>query len=156
MYELLKKQTPSIFEGENDAIANAANFSSLIFNNIPDLNWAGFYFFKNPDLIVGPFQGQPACVRIQAGKGVCGTSFSERKTIVVEDVHQFEGHIACDPNSNSEIVIPLIKDDKIYGVFDVDSPKINRFNSIDVENLEALVCIYIERSDLSILNSQTC
>lgn len=149
MYELLKKQIKSIFEGEQALISNSANFSALLFNSLENINWLGFYFYDGQDLMVGPFQGKPACTRIAPGKGVCGTAFLNNEIQVVEDVHQFPGHIACDPDSKSELVIPIVKNNKIYGVFDVDSPIINRFNVNDVENFKALVGYYIENTDFS-------
>src|SRR2546426_10751212 len=120
LYEALASQLSSLLAGERNLIANAANFSALIFHSLPDLNWAGFYFLKNGELVLGPFQGQPACVRIKIGQGVCGTAAAKRKTVVVPNVHEFPGHIACDSASNSEIVVPIIKDEKLIGVVDLD------------------------------------
>ncbi|MCM3906328.1 MAG: GAF domain-containing protein, partial [Pyrinomonadaceae bacterium] len=122
LYSNLRSQLRGLFADERDLIANAANLSSLLYHSIPDLNWAGFYFHKNDELVLGPFQGQPACVRIAIGKGVCGTAAKQRHTIIVANVHDFPGHIACDSASNSEIVVPIIKDDKLIGVLDLDSP----------------------------------
>jgi GAF domain-containing protein len=139
LYQLLDSQLRSLLEGETDLIANTANMAALIFNSLPDLNWAGFYFLQGDVLVLGPFQGQPACVRIPLGKGVCGTAAKERKTLVVQNVHEFPGHIACDAASNSEIVIPLIKDEKVFGVLDLDSPNVGRFDEIDRQGLEKLV-----------------
>src|SRR6266850_4093386 len=118
LYDQLAAQLSSLLAGERDLIANAANFSSLIFHALPDLNWAGFYFLKNDELVLGPFQGRPACVRIALGQGVCGTAASTRATTIVPNVHEFPGHIACDSASNSEIVVPLIKNQEFIGVLD--------------------------------------
>jgi GAF domain-containing protein len=135
---------------EDDFIANCANISSLIFNNIEDLNWAGFYLWKDDKLVLGPFQGLTAATKIELGKGVCGSSAKDRKTYVVPDVHEFPGHIACDLASNSEIVIPLIKNGKLIGVLDIDSPKLNRFSEEDRINLEKLIDILITHSNIYI------
>ncbi|CDR61651.1 GAF domain-containing protein [Staphylococcus schweitzeri] len=143
-YALLKKQTASLIEDEHHIIAILSNISALINDNLNQINWVGFYLKEQDELILGPFQGHPACVHIPIGKGVCGTAVSERRTQVVADVHQFEGHIACDANSKSEIVIPIFKDDEIIGVLDIDAPITNRFDKNDQENLEAIVKI-IER-----------
>lgn len=126
----LPKLMASLLEGESDAIANLANASALIYDVLPDINWAGFYFVKDGELVLGPFQGKPACVRLKIGKGVCGTAVAEDKTIVVADVHEFAGHIACDSASNSEIVVPLRKNGEIVGVLDIDSPLFNRFADV--------------------------
>lgn len=153
LYTLLKKQTESLFEGENDALANSANFSALLFNTLPDINWAGFYFLKESvhELIVGPFQGKIACVRIPLGSGVCGAAAMQRETILVENVHEFPGHIACDALSNSEIVIPLIKHDKLLGVLDIDSPVLKRFDSEDRAGLETLVSVFLKATSFKSL-----
>ena len=124
-------------------IANAANFSSLIFHSLPDLNWAGFYFAKDDELVLGPFQGKPACVRIRVGQGVCGTAAAQCATTIVPNVHEFPGHIACDSASNSEIVVPLIKNDELIGVLDLDSPVLARFDEADAEGLQRLAAILI-------------
>jgi L-methionine (R)-S-oxide reductase len=125
--------------GEPDLIANAANFSALLFHSLPDLNWAGFYLYDGNELVVGPFQGKPACIRIALGRGVCGTAAQTRETQVVVDVHSFDGHIACDAASQSEIVVPLIKaDGSLLGVWDVDSPSVARFDNEDRAGMEAL------------------
>lgn len=153
MYRELKAQATELFTGEHDSIANAANLSSLVFNTVPDLNWVGFYFLRSNDfgaeLVLGPFQGLPACIRIGIGKGVCGSAAQQRQTILVENVHEFPGHIVCDSASNSEIVIPLIKDDQLIGVFDVDSPRLARFDHEDQRGLESLAELYLWHSDLS-------
>ena len=121
----------SLLEGETDAVACLANASALIFDVVPDINWAGFYFVKDGELVLGPFQGKPACVRLKIGKGVCGTAVERNETVVVKDVHEFAGHIACDSASQSEIVVPLHdKDGKTWGVLDIDSPIVNRFEGI--------------------------
>lgn len=138
LYAMLLEQAQALFDGEHDLIANAANLSALIWHALPDLNWAGLYRFDGRELVLGPFQGKPACLRIAIGKGVCGTAAMRRETIIVPDVHRFEGHIACDSASNSEIVVPLIKDGRLYGVLDLDSPRFNRFDEEDRKGLEAL------------------
>jgi GAF domain-containing protein len=155
-YFLLAKQAASILEDERDLTANAAQFSALIYDTIAELNWAGFYFTrpsKKPgaadELLVGPFQGKVACARIPFGRGVCGTSAAERRTILVADVHAFPGHIACDSASNAEIVIPLIKNGEVVGVFDIDSPTLNRFSEEDQAGLEALVAIFVAATDFA-------
>jgi L-methionine (R)-S-oxide reductase len=143
-YEALAKELRSLLEGEEDEIANAANTSALVFHAVPEINWVGFYFFRGGQLVVGPFQGQPACTRLTLGKGVCGTAAAERKTIVVPDVHQFPGHIACDCASASEIVIPMMADGRLLGVFDVDSPVSGRFDLEDRIGLESIVAVFLE------------
>ena len=143
-YRELAGQISSIFEGETDHIANAANCSALLFDQMPDLNWAGFYFLKSPDeLVVGPFQGKPACVRIKVGRGVCGTAALRKSSILVEDVDAFPGHIACDSASRSELVVPLIKGDKVLGVIDLDSPTPARFDAADQAGIEAIAALYV-------------
>jgi len=140
----LAQQARGLLSGENHRIANAANLAALIFNSVPDLNWAGFYFVEDGELVVGPFQGQPACVRIAPGKGVCGTAMVSRETQRVEDVHSFDGHIACDPNSRSEVVVPLILNGEVIGVLDIDSPKPGRFSADDARGFEQLAAVYVE------------
>jgi len=142
-YDELAAQLSSLLAGEGDLIANAANFSSLIFHALPDLNWAGFYFAKDGELVLGPFQGRPACVRIRIGQGVCGAGASSCETVIVPNVHEFPGHIACDSASNSEIVVPLMKGSKLIGVLDLDSPKVARFDAADAAGLEQLVNILL-------------
>jgi len=132
----LPQTAAALTDGETDVIANLANVSALIYDVIDDLNWAGFYILKDGELVLGPFQGKPACVRIKIGKGVCGTAVKNDKTLVVSDVHKFAGHIACDSASRSEIVVPLHKDGAIFGVLDVDSPIVDRFENI-AELIEA-------------------
>ncbi len=138
-YETLSKQLAALLEGETNSIANLSNASALLNQFLDQINWVGFYLMENGELVLGPFQGLPACVRIPVGRGVCGTAVSKGETIVVEDVHEFPGHIACDAASNSEIVIPLIKNDEIIGVLDIDSPIKNRFSSEDQKGLELFV-----------------
>jgi GAF domain-containing protein len=144
----LALQAEGLFRGERDAIANAANLSSLIFTSLDDLNWSGFYFLKNDVLVLGPFMGRPACVRIEMGKGVCGTAAARRETVIVEDVAKFPGHIACDVASRSEIVIPLVKNGKLIGVLDIDAPIHGRFDAEDRKGLEALAQLWLGASDL--------
>jgi len=144
-YASLEQQARALMEGESDPIANAANLAALIFNGVPDLNWAGFYFLRGEVLVVGPFQGLPACVRIPLGAGVCGTSAATRKTLVVADVDAFDGHIPCDAASRSETVVPLIDGNgRLHGVLDVDSPVPGRFGPDDAAGLEALARCYVE------------
>jgi L-methionine (R)-S-oxide reductase len=147
IYEELTRQLRGLLEGERDAIANAANMAALIWETLPDLNWAGFYFMRGGELVLGPFQGKPACVRIAVGKGVCGTAVARKASVVVEDVHEFPGHIACDSASNSELVVPLIRDGKVIGVLDLDSPKHARFDEDDRKACEALVKIWLAASN---------
>jgi L-methionine (R)-S-oxide reductase len=144
-YEELLLQARSMMSGETDRIANAANFSALVFHSLRDLNWAGFYFFDGTELVVGPFQGKPACVRIALGRGVCGTAAHTQLTQVVPDVHEFPGHIACDSSSRSEIVVPLAsRDGGLVGVWDVDSPIAGRFDEEDAKGMEALCHLFLE------------
>ncbi|HEX4506618.1 MAG TPA: GAF domain-containing protein [Alphaproteobacteria bacterium] len=146
-YQDLAAQLTGLIGDERDRIANAANMSAFLFMCVPDLNWAGFYFLGNGGLIVGPFQGKPACVRIAVGDGVCGTAVKERRTILVENVHEFPGHIACDAGSESELVVPLVKDGEIIGVLDLDSPRLARFDAEDQAGMERLARIFVEASD---------
>ncbi len=145
LYDELAAQLRALTEGEEDFIANAANFSSLLFHSLPDLNWAGLYLLKGGELVLGPFQGKPACVRIPLGSGVCGKAAEERRTLVVENVHEFPGHIACDAASNSEVVVPLIKEGELLGVLDLDSPSVGRFDEDDARGLEALASLFVGR-----------
>ena len=138
-YSLLTAQARSLLEGERDMIANMANISALLFNQMDDVNWAGFYLYKEDKLVLGPFQGQPACIRIPMGKGVCGTAAATKTVQRIEDVHQFEGHIACDAASNSEIVIPIVVNNQLIGVLDIDSPKLSRFTAEDEAGLCEIV-----------------
>jgi L-methionine (R)-S-oxide reductase len=144
-YLELDQQLASLIEGEPDAIANAANMSALLYHAMPELNWAGFYFLPEGTdvLVVGPFQGKPACVRIPISKGVCGTAVATRETILVPDVHAFPGHIACDAASQSELVVPLIRDGRVLGVLDLDSPRAGRFDADDQIGIERLVARYV-------------
>lgn len=144
LYDTLLLHARGLLRAETDETANMANLSALIFHTLPDLNWAGFYLFKQGELVLGPFQGKVACVRIGLGKGVCGAAAQTRQTQVVPDVHQFPGHIACDGASNSEIVIPLVLGGRLYGVLDIDSPLKNRFDSADRQRLEALADEFIQ------------
>lgn len=144
IYASLVEQARSLLADEPDRVANAANLSALVYHSLPDLNWVGFYFFDGNELVVGPFQGKPACVRIALGRGVCGTAAITRASQVVPDVHAFAGHIACDADSRSEIVVPLVKGDTLVGVFDIDSPRPNRFDDDDRAGMEALAAIYLE------------
>lgn len=148
VFDELAAQSRALLEGERDPVANAANLSALIFATVPDLNWAGFYWMKGGELVLGPFQGKPACVRIAVGKGVCGTAVAERRTIVVPDVHAFPGHIACDSASNSEVVVPVMKAGRVLGVLDLDSPSKGRFSDADARALEAVVAHFVESTDL--------
>lgn len=151
-YADLNKQLGGLLASERDLMANAANFSSLVFLLLDNLNWAGFYFSRGNDLVLGPFQGKPACVRIPvqpSPRGVCGNAAFHRKTFVVENVHEFPGHIACDSASNSEIVIPLIVDDVVLGVLDIDSPILARFDDEDRVGLEAMVATFVLATDFT-------
>ena len=144
-YAELVEQARAMLAGEPSLVANAANFSALVFNSLSDLNWAGFYLYDGTELVVGPFQGKPACIRIALGRGVCGTAAQTRETQVIRDVHSFDGHIACDAASQSEIVVPLIKaDGTLLGVWDVDSPSVARFDEEDRVGMEALCKVFME------------
>ena len=143
-YAQLLAQARALLHGERDRIANAANLSALVYQALPDLNWVGFYFYDGTELVVGPFQGLPACVRIPLDKGVCGAAARSRRTQRVEDVHAFPGHIACDAASRSELVVPLLRDGELVGVFDLDSPEPARFDVDDQRGLEAVARIYLE------------
>jgi L-methionine (R)-S-oxide reductase len=147
LYQRLEQQARALLQGETDLIANAANLSALLYHSLPDLNWAGFYFLKGSELVLGPFQGSPACVRIEMGKGVCGTAAARRQTVIVPNVHEFPGHIACDSGSNSEIVVPLIKGERLIGVLDLDSPTLSRFDDEDAAGLERVVDVLVTMSD---------
>ena len=143
-YAELAEQAESLLAGERDLIANAANFAALVWHALPSINWCGFYFFDGTELVVGPFQGKPACVRIAIGKGVCGTAAATRETQVVRDVHAFPGHIACDAASRSEIVVPLFEGERLLGVWDVDSPDVARFDDEDRAGMQRLCAIFME------------
>ncbi|MGO4616174.1 GAF domain-containing protein [Nocardia sp. 2YAB30] len=142
-YRQLVTQAEALVAGEGDRIANAANLSALVFHALPAVNWVGFYFYDGHELVVGPFQGKPACVRIGLGKGVCGTAAQTRETQLVPDVHAFDGHIACDADTRSEIVVPLIRDGELVGVFDLDSPQPGRFDDIDRAGLESVAQVFL-------------
>jgi len=135
-----------LFAGERDAIANAANLSGLLWMGLEGLNWAGFYFLRGPGLVLGPFQGRPACVRIELGRGVCGTAAAERRTVIVPDVAEFPGHIACDAASRSELVVPLIGGGRLLGVLDLDSPDVGRFDAEDARGIETLAALWTAAS----------
>jgi GAF domain-containing protein len=141
-YDRLVEQAEALLAGEHHRIANAANLSALIFQELAEVNWVGFYFLEGDELIVGPFQGKPACVRIEMGRGVCGTAAATRSTQRVDDVHAFEGHIACDPDSRSEVVVPIVVAEQVIGVLDIDSPVGGRFTAEDQEGLERLAAAY--------------
>lgn len=148
VYQSLLQAVRALLQMEQDPIANAANTSALLFNTLSGLNWAGFYILRGDTLVLGPFQGKPACVRIPLGKGVCGTAAQKQQTLVVKDVHAFPGHIACDAASNSEIVIPIIKNGKLWGVLDIDSPLLARFDETDRQFLEQLAQLFARSSAL--------
>ncbi len=143
LYADLAQAIGGLLAGEADWIANTANFAASIYHSLPSLNWAGFYFLRGEELVLGPFQGKPACVRIALGKGVCGTAAAQRHSILVPDVHDFPGHIACDVASRSELVVPLLRDGQVLGVLDLDSPIPNRFDEADREGCEALVGVLL-------------
>jgi GAF domain-containing protein len=146
LYAELAEQLSSMLADERDVIANAANTAALLYHALPELNWAGFYFLKDGELVLGPFQGRPACVRIGLGRGVCGAAARARQTLVVPDVHAFPGHIACDSASNAEIVVPLLLGDRLLGVLDLDSPQRRRFDEQDRAGLERLAQIFVQAS----------
>jgi len=143
-YTLLESQLTALVGDENDALANASNFVALLFAALDDVNWLGIYVLRRDELVLGPFQGAPACVRIPTGNGVCGTAAATRETQRVADVHAFPGHIACDADSRSEIVVPLIVDDQLIGVLDIDSPSLNRFSAADQAGIESICRAYCE------------
>ena len=146
-YALLLAQVRAVLEGERDALANLAQFAALVFHALPGLNWAGFYWMKEGELVLGPFQGKPACVRIPPGRGVCGAAVARGETLVVPDVHAFPGHIACDAASRSELVAPLWREGRIIGVLDLDCPLPNRFDEADRRGCEALAAAFTAASD---------
>lgn len=141
-YRQLAQQLRGLFDGETDMIANAANMSALIYQALPDLNWAGLYLLKGEQLVLGPFQGKPACVRIPVGRGVCGAAIERRSSVLVEDVHAFPGHIACDSASRSELVVPIFRDGEPIGVIDLDSPRPSRFDTDDQAGMEQIAEIF--------------
>ena len=144
LYRDLATQLAALLEGEADPLANAANMAALVYHGLPDVNWVGLYVARSGNLVLGPFQGKPACVRISWGQGVCGTAAARRESIVVPDVHAFPGHIACDPVSRSELVVPLIAGETVVGVFDLDSPLPGRFDEQDRAGCERLVAAFLE------------
>lgn len=147
-YVQVHKELAALLEGERDFVANTANCAALLYQSLSDLNWAGFYFAKGSDLVLGPFQGKPACVRIGPGRGVCGAAAQRRETVIVANVHEFPGHIACDSASNSEIVVPLIQDNRLLGVLDLDSPLPGRFDRADAIGLQGIVTTLLTASDV--------
>lgn len=155
LYEELLPLARALFEGERDSLANSANLAALLYHSLPELNWAGFYWLRGNELVLGPFQGKPACVRIALGKGVCGTAAAERRTVIVPDVNAFTGHIACDSASRSEIVVPVMlarpgnPQPGVLGVLDLDSPRKERFTAEDAAALEAVVAAFVEATDLA-------
>jgi GAF domain-containing protein len=147
-YALMLEQIKALIADEGDTLANMANIASFVYHSVGDLNWVGFYLLKESDLVLGPFNGLPACTRIKMGKGVCGTSAQTRMVLNVSDVHLFEGHIACDSASNSELVVPVLINNQIYGVFDVDSPLHNRFDpELEAFLIEVVKCFVIKKMD---------
>jgi L-methionine (R)-S-oxide reductase len=146
LYRDLAAQLAALLEGETDRIANAANTAALIYHSLPDLNWAGFYFRRGDALVLGPFQGKPACIRIRWGQGVCGAAAAQGRPVLVPDVHEFPGHIACDPVSRSELVVPLVEAGRVSGVLDLDSPLVGRFDAADQAGCERLVAIYLDHA----------
>lgn len=147
LYGELAVQLKALLSGERDPIANAANTAALLFQLLPDLNWAGFYLLRKDELVLGPFQGKPACVRIPVGRGVCGTAVDRKATVLVEDVHAFPGHIACDAASRSELVVPLLQGGDVIGVIDLDSPTPARFDAQDKAGIETIAAIYVSASN---------
>jgi GAF domain-containing protein len=147
-YRELQSQLSALLAGERDGLANCANMSALLYETLPELNWVGFYFLRKHELVLGAFQGRVACVRIALGRGVCGTAAERRETVIVEDVHAFPGHIACDSASRSEIVVPLIHQGQLLGVLDLDSPRVARFDQEDGRGLGTLVNVLLQGSDL--------
>ncbi len=143
LYNELAQELDALLAGEPDAVANAANAAAAIYHALPELNWAGFYFLRGQELVLGPFQGRPACVRIPLGKGVCGTAAAQRQSVLVPDVHAFPGHIACDTASRSELVVPLLAGNALLGVLDLDSPMLGRFNEIDRAGCERLAGVIV-------------
>jgi GAF domain-containing protein len=148
-YRQLNQQLSAVLTGETDGLANCANLAALLFDALPELNWAGFYFLRAGELVLGPFQGKVACVRIALDRGVCGTAARERRVVIVPDVHAFPGHIACDAASRSEIVLPLLSQDKLLGVLDLDSPVAARFDQDDADGLAVAVEILLAGSDMT-------
>jgi GAF domain-containing protein len=154
MYSRLRVELVSVFEGERDLIANMANCSALLFHAIPEVNWVGFYRTIGTDLVLGPFQGSPACIRIGPDRGVCGTAAARKHTIVVPDVNQFPGHIACDAATQSEIVVPMIVNGSVIGVLDLDSTQLSYFDDDDADGLESVVEVLLKASDACVANTR--
>jgi L-methionine (R)-S-oxide reductase len=150
-YRELHGQLTALLSGERNGLANAANMTALLYEALPDVNWVGFYFLQGNELVLGPFQGKVACVRIAMGQGVCGTAAARRETLIVPDVHAFPGHIACDAASRSEVVVPLIQHGRLLGVLDLDSPRPARFDDADGVGLNAAVAALLAASDLAVL-----
>jgi len=146
-YADLQRALTGLLAGERDLIANAANFAALVYEMLPELNWAGFYFLRGAELVLGPFQGRPACVRIAVGRGVCGTAAQRRASVLVPDVQEFPGHIACDAASRSELVVPLFKSGRLVGVFDLDSPRAGRFGAVDQAGIERATLALMDGCD---------
>ena len=144
LYADLLSQARGLLHDEHDRVANAANFAALLYHSLPDVNWVGFYFMQGGELLVGPFQGKPACVHIALGKGVCGTAAQTRETQLVPDVNAFPGHIFCDGDSLSELVVPLVRDGVVIGVLDLDSPRLARFDAEDQQGIEALAKVFLD------------
>lgn len=151
MYSIVLNKLDEFFGDEKNFIANAANLSALLYSYMEDINWVGFYMLNDQELVLGPFQGKVACIRIDVGKGVCGTAAKKRETVIVDDVHSFPGHIACDLASNSELVVPLIRDGELFGVLDIDSPEFKRFTDEDKTNIEKIVETLLKCSDMESL-----
>ena len=148
LHATLIAQAQGLFEGERAALANSANLAALVYHTLPDLNWAGFYWMNGAELVLGAFQGKPACVRIALGRGVCGTAAAEKRTVIVPNVHEFPGHIACDSASQSEVVVPVVRGGSVLGVLDLDSPRLGRFDAQDARALEKLVATFVAATDL--------
>jgi L-methionine (R)-S-oxide reductase len=148
LYEQLRDKLRELMRDQTDFLANISNFAALLFTTLPELNWAGFYLLRGTDLVLGPFQGKPACSCIALGDGVCGTAALKRAAVLVPDVHAFPGHIVCDEASQSEIVVPVFKDGHLVGVLDMDSPKTGRFDEIDREQIETLLRILMEGTEV--------
>ena len=149
LYHELNAQLAALFADETNGLANAANMCAILYHGLPQVNWVGFYFLQDGELVLGPFQGKVACVRIGLGRGVCGTAAQRRETLIVPDVHAFTGHIACDAASRSEIVVPLLRDGRLLGVLDLDSPEPARFDVMDQEGLTAGCALWLDKSKLS-------
>jgi len=146
-YGQLLSELEHLLDGERDLVANAANAASLVYHGLPDVNWVGFYFLREGRLVLGPFQGKPACTRIEVGRGVCGAAAQRRATVIVQNVHEFPGHIACDTASNAEIVVPILSGSRLVGVLDLDSPRFGRFDTQDQAGLERLVEAFVAAAE---------